>query len=280
MSATISTSAWTDSCLDYFWPCSTVPASIPTPTATDLCKVANPTLLPGDNGKESGYQWPVSQSIKGYVCITPPFGQHSLGSRLENCCSGPLHTVTDVKKADDISYPATCVSWCTANATMDLHQVPVNGEAVPSDLQKCLATEQTEWAVIPGGYIVSKDESQWWCAWVNDSESEAQWDAEDMKRLDRMQENDSATPLRAPTRGAYFNPSQTTSGASASRTAASDGTMAATTSGAIATSSLPVTRTSSAASASASTGKGARSISTKDILLLTPLILTSILVLP
>ncbi|GAM82533.1 hypothetical protein ANO11243_005150 [Dothideomycetidae sp. 11243] len=66
-----------------------------------------------------GYQYPNNNQVSGYVCETSPFGIYS-AQRLANCCMGPLHTVSQPTSPGDISYPASCVSWCYVNATLDI----------------------------------------------------------------------------------------------------------------------------------------------------------------
>ncbi|KAF2157268.1 hypothetical protein K461DRAFT_264192 [Myriangium duriaei CBS 260.36] len=108
-----------------------------------------------------GYQWPNNSQVSGYVCTTAPFGEYS-AQRFAACCQGTVHTVSQPTAPGDISYPASCVSWCFVNATSDItgNTTPANPYGF-SDYFLCL---------YPGTYAQDQGAGQGGvtCGWVND----------------------------------------------------------------------------------------------------------------
>ncbi|PNS15506.1 hypothetical protein CAC42_765 [Sphaceloma murrayae] len=130
-----------------------------------------------------GYQWPIDASVKGFVCITPPKGKWSASSRLENCCAGSLTSVTNATTPDDISYPATCVSWCLVNATSVLPPLPDGHDMPADDFFKCMNPDPSDWEVSSSGYVYAEQDRDLLCDWVNDNDAKAEWQDEYDRRI-------------------------------------------------------------------------------------------------
>ncbi|KAG8629876.1 hypothetical protein KVT40_001495 [Elsinoe batatas] len=261
----------TENCFDKLFPCSTLPSSIPTPTATAACNVPNPILKPF-NGELPGYQWPIAKSVKGFVCITPPKGDYSSSSRLKNCCSKPLISVTNTTKPDDISYPATCVSWCLVNATSALPPIPKDNEFPADDLFKCMNPDPADWKM-ENGYVYSDQDSELLCDWVNDPKGKEEWQSKYDERLDLLRQADETMSgeWAKPTDASSLTNSSSSDNSTTSTTETWSSRLPFATAPLDATGSVFASTTRTAAAGSP-TGAASRSISAGALMVVLPLV--------
>ncbi|KAF4556365.1 Hypothetical protein D9617_1g082410 [Elsinoe fawcettii] len=262
----------TGSCFDGLWPCETIPRSIPTPTATELCNVPDPTVSPAMDGSMPAYQWPIAQSVKGFVCITPPKGKYSAAERLKKCCSGSLTSVTNVTQPKDISYPATCVSWCLVNATSALPPIPEGDQMPADDLFKCMNPDPEDWEH-SNGYVFSKQDSDLLCDFVNDVDAKKEWQSVYDERISMIKDADkSLSGNWAKPTGAVSNSSSTNSSTSTTETWSSRLPFATAPKDATGSVFAASTQTATAGS---STGSASRTASAGAILMVLPLIFSA-----